>query len=56
MIRDTPYTPVAVKEALAKKIPGATVTVLPHSHHAAPLERPETFNRALDETLRAWAV
>lgn len=53
---DGDSTPVAVKEALAKKIPGATVTALPHSHHAAPLERPETFNPVLEETLRRWAA
>jgi pimeloyl-ACP methyl ester carboxylesterase len=38
------YTPVARKEALARLIPGASVVVVPDSHHALPVERPEVFN------------
>lgn len=48
---DADYTPVAVKESLAARIPGAKVIVVPNSHHALPVECPEVFNRVLEAEL-----
>lgn len=48
---DGDYTPLSVKEALAARIPGARVVVIPHSHHAVPVECPEAFNALLAESL-----
>jgi pimeloyl-ACP methyl ester carboxylesterase len=50
---DADYTPVAVKEALARRIAGAKVVVVPDSHHALPVERPEAFNAVLAQFLDA---
>lgn len=44
---DQDYTPVALKEAYVKLIPGARLEVIRDSHHALPMERPEAFNGAL---------
>jgi pimeloyl-ACP methyl ester carboxylesterase len=41
---DGDYTPVSMKESLARKIPGAKVVVVPDSHHALPVEHPDVFN------------
>lgn len=48
---DQDYSPVAVKEAYAAKIPGARLVVIPDSRHATPVERPQEFNQALREFL-----
>lgn len=44
---DQDYTPVAAKEAYAKRLPDAQLVVIPDSHHALPIERPEAFNSIL---------
>jgi pimeloyl-ACP methyl ester carboxylesterase len=48
---DQDYTPVAMKEAYVKLLPNARLVVLPDSHHAVTMEKPEGFNRALQEFL-----
>jgi 3-oxoadipate enol-lactonase len=40
-------TSVARKRAYAARIRNASVVVIPDSHHALPIERPEQFNKAL---------
>jgi len=44
---DQDYTPVALKEAYARRLPNARVVVIPDSRHALPMERPRQFNDAL---------
>lgn len=44
---DQDYTAVEVKQAYAAQIPGAVVTVLPNSRHAAPVDQPEQLNRVI---------
>lgn len=46
------YTPVAVKEAYAQKMLKARVVVMENAHHAAPIEKPDQFNRILLDFLR----
>jgi 3-oxoadipate enol-lactonase len=41
------YTPVALKQAYAAKIPHSQLVVIPDAHHAVPVERPGLFNEAL---------
>jgi len=53
MAADQDYTPISLKEEYTPKIPGAKLVVIPNSHHAAPMETPETFNALLDEFLAA---
>ena len=48
---DHDYTPVEVKREYAALIPGAVVTVLKDSRHAAPVDRPAEFNRVVLEFL-----
>lgn len=48
---DQDYTPVTVKEAIVAKMPNAKLAVIPNSHHAVPVERPEEFNRIVGEFL-----
>lgn len=48
---DQDYTPVAVKAAYTKLIPGAKLVVIPDSHHATPVEQPQKFNDALMQFL-----
>ena len=45
------YTPVDLKEEYVAQIPGATLVVIPASHHALPMERPQAFNEALQTFL-----
>jgi pimeloyl-ACP methyl ester carboxylesterase len=52
---DQDYTPVALKEAYTKLIPGAELIVIPDSHHAVPVERPEAFNTALLDFLEKYS-
>lgn len=49
------YSPVSVKQALAARIPGATVVVVPDTHHALPVENPAAFNAALEAWLATQA-
>ena len=49
---DDPATPPAVVEALAARIPGARFAVLADAAHLANVERPDDFNRLLEEHLR----
>ena len=42
---DTPF--LAGSEYMARKIPGATKVVLPGAGHAANIDQPEAFNRAM---------
>ncbi len=44
--------PVTRARALAERIPGATLQVVPGAPHMAPLERPELFNPPLVDFLR----
>ena len=44
---DQDYTPVALKEAYATRLPNARVVVVPDSRHALPMEKPRQFNDAL---------
>ena len=53
MASDQDYTPVSLKEEYTPKIPGAKLVIIPDSHHAAPMETPDTFNALLDEFLAA---
>ena len=46
---DQDYTPVALKEAYAAKMPRARVVTIPDSRHATPMERPDELNRVLHE-------
>jgi pimeloyl-ACP methyl ester carboxylesterase len=48
---DNDYTPVATKEAYVTKIPGAKLVVIPDSGHALPVEKPRSFNTALQTFL-----
>ncbi len=48
---DADYSPVSVKQALAARIHGAKVIVVPDSHHALPIEKPEVFNAVLAASL-----
>lgn len=44
---DHDYTPVPVKKAFVARMPRAELAVIQDAHHAAPVERPETFNAVL---------
>lgn len=48
---DQDYTPVSVKEAHVAKMPHAELAIIPNSHHAVPVERPEQFNSTLEAFL-----
>ena len=48
---DGDYTPVAAKHAVAARVRGAEVVVVPNTHHALPLEAPAAFNQSLKERL-----
>jgi pimeloyl-ACP methyl ester carboxylesterase len=51
MAADQDYTPVSLKEEYTPMIPGAKLVVIPDSRHAAPMEKPATFNPLLEEFL-----
>jgi pimeloyl-ACP methyl ester carboxylesterase len=38
------HTSIAAKQAVAARVPGAEVVVVPNTHHALPLEAPAAFN------------
>jgi 3-oxoadipate enol-lactonase len=44
---DHDYTPVALKQAYAARLPNARVVVVPDSRHALPMEKPREFNAAV---------
>ena len=46
---DTPF--LTGSEYMARKIPGASYVVLPHAGHAANIDQPAAFNRAMLEFL-----
>jgi pimeloyl-ACP methyl ester carboxylesterase len=48
---DADYTPVSAKETYVRKIPGATLQVIPDSRHATPIDQPELFNTAVMDFL-----
>jgi pimeloyl-ACP methyl ester carboxylesterase len=48
---DGDYSPVAAKEAVAARIRDAKVIVVPDSHHALPIEKPQVFNEVLEASL-----
>lgn len=48
---DQDYTPVALKEAYVKLMPNAELVVIHDSHHATPIEQPESFNTVLKQFL-----
>jgi aminoacrylate hydrolase len=45
--RDDQITPMGFFEELAKRIPGATLTLLDEGGHFCPMTVPETYNEAL---------
>jgi 3-oxoadipate enol-lactonase len=49
--REDPSTPPAHGELLAARIPGARYELLEHAAHLANVERPDEFNRLLEEHL-----
>ncbi|HOI73871.1 MAG TPA: alpha/beta hydrolase [Syntrophales bacterium] len=44
---DQDYTPVSLKEAYTRRIPGAELAVIRQSRHLTPIDQPETFNEVL---------
>ncbi len=48
---DDPTTPPAVVEAIAHAVPNARFAVIPGAAHLANVERPDDFNRLLEEHL-----
>jgi pimeloyl-ACP methyl ester carboxylesterase len=44
---DQDYSPVAMKQAYAARIPNAELIVVPDSHHMLPVENPPAFNAVL---------
>jgi pimeloyl-ACP methyl ester carboxylesterase len=45
---DNDYTPVAEKQAIVDRIPGAALVVIEDARHAVTVEKPEHFNAVLD--------
>jgi 3-oxoadipate enol-lactonase len=52
---DNDYTPVALKEAYVRRMPGAELVVIPDSRHALPMEKPQQFNAVLRAFLERHA-
>ena len=50
---EDPATPPAQGEAIARRIPGARLSVLGGAGHLANIEQPDAFNRLLLEHLTA---
>jgi pimeloyl-ACP methyl ester carboxylesterase len=48
---DGDYFPTEEKEAYFRKIPGARLEIVKDTRHALPAERPEEFNRIVDDFL-----
>lgn len=53
--KDT-FTPAWLSEAMASKIPGAELLMVPNGSHAAPLEQPELVNGRIEEFLLKHAA
>lgn len=51
---DGDYTPLSRKEELVAQVPGASLVVIPQTHHAVPVEAPEAFNAALRARLSSF--
>ncbi len=52
---DQDYTPLALKQAYAARLPDARVVVIADSRHAVPMEKPREFNEALATFLASMA-
>ncbi|MFN2645078.1 MAG: alpha/beta fold hydrolase [Burkholderiales bacterium] len=50
--RHDPLYPPSISEDMARRIPGARLVIIEDAGHLSNLERPDEFNRALDEFLR----
>jgi len=48
-----PTTPVAASRAIAERIPGAVLHIVPNASHMAPLEKPSLVNEILQGFLTA---
>jgi 3-oxoadipate enol-lactonase len=48
-----PTTPVAAARAIAERIPGSVLHVVPDASHMAPLEKPSRVNEILQGFLAA---
>ena len=48
---DQDYTPLETKKVFIDRIPVSQLVVIKDAHHAAPMEKPEEFNRILDTFL-----
>jgi 3-oxoadipate enol-lactonase len=48
-----PSTPVAASRAMAERIPGAVLHIVPDASHLAPLEQPSLVNEILQGFLAA---
>ena len=48
-----PTTPVAASRAIAERIPGAVLHIVPDASHMAPLEKPTQVNEILQGFLAA---
>jgi 3-oxoadipate enol-lactonase len=48
-----PSTPVAASRAMAERIPGAVLHIVPDASHMAPLEKPSQVNEILHGFLAA---
>jgi 3-oxoadipate enol-lactonase len=48
-----PTTPVAASRAIAERIPGAVLHIVPAASHMAPLEKPSLVNDILQGFLTA---
>lgn len=53
---DADYTPVAAKEALARRMKSARVLVMADAHHAVPVEKPNEFNALLTTELSRFGA
>ena len=47
------YAPPAGKQVFVDAMPHARLQIVPGTHHALPMERPDLFNAALDEFLNS---
>jgi len=52
---DDEITPVAMSEAMASGIPGATLTVIPDAGHLANMDAPDEFDRTVRDLVRRVA-
>ncbi len=52
---DDAITPPPLSRAMADRIPGATLTTIPHAGHLANMDAPDDFDRALRDLVRRVA-